>query len=164
MICKTTVDDEQLPDRTLRAPHLWIIDTGASHHMSFERSLFRTFEDYHVPIQAGMSTTTSQGRSQVDLDVDGHLLSLYGVPISICYRPNVHAKRVSLAITAFRTFSIAAKTRTQSSKQIHPQAFPSSTPIRLYPEGSYLLPWGHHTPDISRPSPPTTRPYWRISR
>src|SRR5947209_12784921 len=78
-ICTTTINHEQLTDPALRAPHLWIIDAGASHHICFDRSLFRTFKDYHVPIQAGVSTTTSQGRGQVDLEVDGHLLSLYGV-------------------------------------------------------------------------------------
>jgi hypothetical protein len=78
-ICKTTIKDEQLADRALRAPYLWIVDAGASHHICFEKGLFRTLEDYQVPIQAGTSTTMSQGRGQVDIDIDGHTLSLYGV-------------------------------------------------------------------------------------
>src|SRR5947207_1084318 len=71
--CKTTIN------RTLRSPNLWILDAGATHHICFERSLFLTFKEYQVPIQAGMTTMTSQGRGQVDLDVDGQTLSLYGV-------------------------------------------------------------------------------------
>jgi Reverse transcriptase (RNA-dependent DNA polymerase)/GAG-pre-integrase domain len=73
VICKTTVN------RSLRSPNLWIIDAGATHHICFEKSLFRTFDDYQVSIQAGTSTTTSQGRGQIDLDVDGQTLSLHGV-------------------------------------------------------------------------------------
>src|SRR5271167_1667967 len=79
MICKITANEEQLARHT-RAPHLWIVDAGASHHICFDKSLFWSFdEDYHVPIQAGTSTTTSQGRGQIDLDIDGQILSLYGV-------------------------------------------------------------------------------------
>ena len=79
MICTITIQEDQLADYPQRAPHLWIIDTGASHHICFQRSQFQTFDKYQVPIQAGTSTTTSQGRGQVDLDVDGHTLSLYRV-------------------------------------------------------------------------------------
>ncbi len=69
-----------MTDHPQRAPHLWIVDTGASHHICFKRSQFRTFDkNYQVPIRAGTSTTMSQGRGPVDLDVDGHTLSLHGV-------------------------------------------------------------------------------------
>jgi hypothetical protein len=79
-IWKITIDDQQLAVRSLRAPHLWIVDAGSSHHICFEKSLFRTLdENYQAPIQAGTSKTTSQGRGQVDLDLDGYTLSLYGV-------------------------------------------------------------------------------------
>ena len=74
-----TIDD-QLSDRLPQAPHLWIVDAGASHHICCTKDLFRTLdEDYHVPTQAGMSVSTSQGRGQIDLDIDGHILSLHGV-------------------------------------------------------------------------------------
>jgi hypothetical protein len=80
-ICRLTIDDQRLPDRRLPlALYLWIIDAGASHHICIDKSLFRTFdEDYRVPIQAGMSVSTSQGRGQVDLKINGHTLTLYGV-------------------------------------------------------------------------------------
>jgi hypothetical protein len=77
-ICMVTIDD-QLSDRLPQAPHLWIVDTGASHHICFEKSLFKTFEKYKVPVKAGTSTTASIGRGQVDLTVDGHTLTLHGV-------------------------------------------------------------------------------------
>ena len=79
MICATTVKEEQLADHSLQAPNLWIVDAGASHHICFDRSQFRSLNDYQVSIQAGTSTTMSQGRGQVDLDLEGQTLSLYGV-------------------------------------------------------------------------------------
>jgi hypothetical protein len=80
MICKITANEEQLTRHTQRAPHLWIVDAGASHHICFDKSLFWSLdEDYHVPIQAGTSTTSSQGRGQIDLDIDGYILPLHGV-------------------------------------------------------------------------------------
>jgi len=48
-------------------------------HICFDKRLFQTLEDFEVPIQAGTSTTMSQGRGRVDLDVDGYTLSLHGV-------------------------------------------------------------------------------------
>ena len=79
MVCKTTANKEQLAGHT-RAPHLWIVNAGASHHICFEKSLFWSFdEDHHVHIQAGTLTITSQGRGQVDLNIDSYTLSLYGV-------------------------------------------------------------------------------------
>jgi hypothetical protein len=79
MVCKITTNEEQLAGHSQRARHLWIVDAGASHHICFEKSLFKTLNKNHqVSIQAGTSTTTSHGRGQVDLDIDGYTLSLYG--------------------------------------------------------------------------------------
>jgi len=79
VIC-TVKYEEQLTDHVPQAPHLWLIDAGASHHICNEKSLFRNLdEDYQVTIQAGTSTTKSQGRGQIDLDIDGYSLTLYGV-------------------------------------------------------------------------------------
>jgi hypothetical protein len=91
MVCKTAANEEQLAGHK-RAPHLWIVDAGASHHICFEKSLFCSFdEDHHVHIQAGTSTTTSQGRGQVDLNIDGYTLSLYGV----LYAPQLRFNLIS---------------------------------------------------------------------
>src|SRR6266516_3606927 len=79
IICTVTIDQQQLADHPQRSPHLWIVDTGASHHICFEKSLFKTLKKHKVPVKAGTSTTASIGRGQVDLTVDGHTISLYGV-------------------------------------------------------------------------------------
>src|SRR4030095_8134763 len=79
VIYTITVDEEQLPDHLQRSPHLWIIDTGATHYICFEKGLFKTLKKYEVPIQAGTNQTLSKGRGQIDLTVDGHILSLHGV-------------------------------------------------------------------------------------
>lgn len=73
-----TIHEEQLAKHPQRAPYLWIIDTGASHHICFDKSLFKTLESYKVLIQAGTSTATSKGQGQIDLNVDGNILSLHG--------------------------------------------------------------------------------------
>jgi hypothetical protein len=78
-ICTITIDQKQLSDHPQRSIHLWIIDTGASHHICFEKGLFKTFEKCKVPVKAGTSTTSSIGRGQVDLIIDGHTVTLYGV-------------------------------------------------------------------------------------
>src|SRR6266480_5877854 len=78
-ICTITIDQQQLADHPQRSPHLWIVDAGASHHICFEKSLFKTFEKYKVPVKAGTSITSSIGCGQVDLTVDGHTLTLHGV-------------------------------------------------------------------------------------
>jgi hypothetical protein len=58
MVCKTAANEEQLAGYK-RAPHLWIINIGASYHICFEKSLFCSFdEDYHVYIQAGILIIT----------------------------------------------------------------------------------------------------------
>jgi len=91
MICATTIKDEQLADHSLRASNLWIVDAGASHHICFDRDLFRSLDGYQVPIRAGTSTSMSQGRGQVDLDIDGYTLCLYGV----LYAPQLHFNLIS---------------------------------------------------------------------
>src|SRR5271156_2153705 len=91
VIC-TVKYEEQLTDHVPQAPHLWLIDAGASHHICNEKSLFRNLdEDYQVTIQAGTSTTKSQGRGQIDLDIDGYSLTLYGV----LYAPQLHFNLMS---------------------------------------------------------------------
>jgi hypothetical protein len=70
-VCTVTIDQEQLAGHPQRSKHLWIVDTGASHHICFEKSLFKTYEKHRVPVKAGTSTT-SIGRGPVDLAVDGH--------------------------------------------------------------------------------------------
>src|SRR6516162_5600367 len=78
-ICTIAIDQEQLADHPQRSPHLWIIDTGASHHICFKKSLFKTLKKYQVPVKAGTSTTTSIGRGKVDIIVDDHTITLYDV-------------------------------------------------------------------------------------
>ena len=78
-VCTITIDQELLADHPERSPHLWIVDTGASHHICFDKSLFKTYQKYRVPVKAGTSTTTSFGRGQIDLTLDSHTLTLHGV-------------------------------------------------------------------------------------
>jgi hypothetical protein len=68
-----------LADHPQRSPHLWIVDIGASHHICFEKSLFKTLKKHKVPVKADTSTTSSISRGQIDLTVDGHAISLYDV-------------------------------------------------------------------------------------
>src|SRR5438105_3531975 len=77
-VSTVTIDQEQLADHPQRSKHLWIVGTGASHHVCFKKGLFKTYEKHKVPVKAGTSTTSSIGRGQVDLTVDGHILTLQG--------------------------------------------------------------------------------------
>ncbi len=79
MVCTVTINQEQLAGHPQQSKHLWIVDTGASHHICFEKSLFKTYEKHRVPVKAGTSITSSIGCGQVDLTVDGHTLTLHGV-------------------------------------------------------------------------------------
>ncbi|KAI5392585.1 hypothetical protein KIW84_077110 [Lathyrus oleraceus] len=80
------------PNENDKNPHLWILDTGATDHISFEITLFiscKTIIPVHVSLPDGSQVTASMSSSVV--------LSPALVLHNVLYIPNFHVNLLSIA-------------------------------------------------------------------
>jgi len=70
---------------------LWVVDTGATHHICMDRQLFKHLEDYSIVINTANSTSISKGRGVIILTIKKHSIEFQNV----LYDPNIKINVIS---------------------------------------------------------------------
>ena len=75
-MCSISVSYERLFDYVDISLDLWVVDTGATHHICMDRQLFKHLENYSIVINTANSSSISKGRGVVVLTLGRHTIEL----------------------------------------------------------------------------------------
>ena len=78
-MCSISVSFERLFDYVDISLDLWVVDTGATHHICMDINLFKHLEDYSIVINTANSTSISKGRGVIILTIGKHSIELQNV-------------------------------------------------------------------------------------
>jgi Integrase core domain len=87
----TTITAKELRRRFSKIPYVWLVDCGATHHLSFHRELFDEIRPCYLTVHTGNSTTKASGIGTVTLTLGSDSIRLRNV----LYVPDLHTNILS---------------------------------------------------------------------